>query len=90
MILHGLHSGVDWFGYAIWQEGVLLRSLSLNPAKIFEDIGAPQPFEAPFWAAGRPARPRPGKPTRYRLPFDPFDLSEAALRGLTGFTQAAS
>lgn len=87
MILLGLQSVVDWFGYAIWQDGVLLRSLSLNPAEIFEDIGPPQPFEAPFWADGRPARPQPGKPTRYQVPFGPFDLSEAALHALMGFTQ---
>jgi uncharacterized protein DUF6928 len=89
MILHAFHSVTDWFGYAIWQDGILLRSLSLSlyTGGVIEDIGTPLPFEAPFWAAGRPARPEPGKPTPFQLPFSPFDLSEAALSALMGFTQ---
>jgi hypothetical protein len=89
MILHAYHSVVDWFAYAIWQDGVLLRSLSLSryAGGVIEDIGTPLPFEVPFWADGRPARPEPGKPTPFPLPFHPFELSEAALRALMGFTQ---
>lgn len=87
MILHVVQSVVDFFGYAIWQDGVLLRSLSLNPVEVIEDIGAPQPFEAPFWADGHPARPAPGKPTRFPQPVDPYELSEAALRALMGYTE---
>jgi len=90
MILHAFNSVVDWFAYAIWQDGVLLRSLSLSlyTGGVIEDIGTPLPFEVPFWADGRPARPEPGKPTPFELPFHPFRLSEAALRALMGFTQA--
>jgi hypothetical protein len=89
MILHAFHSVVDWFAYAIWQDGVLLRSLSLSLSSgtVIEDIGAPLRFELPFWADGRPARPELGKPTPFRLPFHPFRLSEAALSALMGFTQ---
>ena len=90
MILHAFHSVTDWFAYAIWQDGVLLRSLSLRlyTGGVIEDIGTPLPFEAPFWADGRPARPEPGKPTPFPLPFHPFRLSEAALSALLGFTQS--
>lgn len=89
MILHAFHSVTDWFGYAIWQDGILVRSLSLSryTGGVLEDIGTPLAFELPFWAAGRPARPEPGKPTRLDLPFHPSELSEAALSALMGFTQ---
>jgi hypothetical protein len=86
MILHAYHSVVDWFAYAVWRDGVLLRSLSVTPGEVFEDVGAPLPFEAPFWAGGRPASPRPGEPTRYRLPFDPFELAAVTMHALVGFT----
>ena len=29
--LHAMHSVVDWFAYAIWANGKLVRSLSLSP-----------------------------------------------------------
>lgn len=63
MILHAYHSVVDWFAYAVWRDGDLVRSLSVNPDEVFEDVGAPLPFEAPFWAGGRPASGRTGGPT---------------------------
>jgi hypothetical protein len=84
-ILHVMHSVVDWFGYAIWEDGVLLRSLSLAPDEvIIEDIGPRPPFEAPFWAGKHPVVPAGGRPA-YTLPFHPLDLGEAALRDLLGF-----
>jgi len=79
---------VDWFAYAIWDDGVLLRSLSLAPGTgVIEDIGAPQPFEARFWAGEHPVIPVRGwpDPSPYPLPFHPLDLGEAALRELMGF-----
>jgi hypothetical protein len=88
MILHAMHSVVDWFAYAIWDDGVLLRSLSLAPGSgVIEDIGSPQPFEAPFWAGEHPVIPVRGwpDPSPYPLPFHPLDLGEAALRELIGF-----
>ncbi|WP_431046046.1 DUF6928 family protein [Roseateles sp. L2-2] len=49
--LHAMHSVVDWFAFAVWEDGRLIRSLSLAPdSGILEDIGEPLPFEAPFWA----------------------------------------
>jgi hypothetical protein len=75
----------DWFGYAIREDGALLRSLSLAPGEgIVEDIGPALPFEAPFWAGEHPVIPTPGRPA-YPLPFHPLDLGEAALRDLLGF-----
>jgi len=83
-----MHSVSDWLGYAVWQDGVLLRSLSLSPdSGITEDIGAPLPFEASFWAGEHPVASRlfPGRPP-YPLPFHPLELGEAALLELAGFT----
>lgn len=31
--LHAMHSAVDWFAFAIWQDGQLKRALSLSPAR---------------------------------------------------------
>jgi uncharacterized protein DUF6928 len=88
MILHAMHSASDWLGYAVWQDRVLLRSLSLSPdGGITEDIGAPLPFEASFWAGQRPvasSRVFPGGPP-YPLPFHPLELGGAALLELAGF-----
>src|SRR5947199_10748770 len=40
VLLHAMHSAVDWFAYAIWRGGTLQRSLSLSPdSGILEDIG---------------------------------------------------
>jgi hypothetical protein len=87
VILHAMHSASDWLGYAVWQDGVLLRSLSLSPdGGVTEDIGAPLPFEASFWAGERPVGSRlfPGG-APYPLPFHPLELGEAALLELAGF-----
>src|SRR5215472_18270221 len=46
--LHAMHSVVDWFAFAQWANGKLLRSLSLSPdSGILEDIGERLPFEEP-------------------------------------------
>jgi hypothetical protein len=67
----------DMFAYARWENGQLQRSLSANPVgQIWESIGIPEPFEAPFWAGQRPA------PAGYPLPFHPLDMSNAALRSV--------
>ncbi len=80
VILHAMHSVSDTFGYAIWENGSLVRSLCLSPADgIAENIGDPLSFEAPYWAGERPVR------GRYPLPFHPLELGEAALRALFGF-----
>lgn len=81
VILHAMHSVVDMFVYAVWENGTLVRLLAMTSDDgIVEDIGAPLPFEAPFWAGEHPVR------GRYSLPFHPLDLGGgAALRALFGF-----
>ncbi|WP_420719932.1 DUF6928 family protein [Streptomyces sp. NA13] len=40
----------------MWEDGHLLRSLSLSPdSGVIENIGTPLPFEQPYWAGDRPA-----------------------------------
>lgn len=71
VILHAMHSASNWLACAVWQDGVLLRSLSLSPGGgISEDIGAPLPFEASFWAGEHPVA---------------LELGDAALLALAGF-----
>ena len=54
--LHAMHSVVDWFAYASWANGKLVRSLSLSPdSGIMEDIGQRLPFEEPYWSGAHPA-----------------------------------
>jgi hypothetical protein len=81
VILHAMHSVVDIFVYAIWENGTLVRSLAMSSDDgIVENIGAPLPFEAPYWAGEHPVG------GQYRLPFHPLDLGgDAALRALFGF-----
>ncbi|PTA42898.1 hypothetical protein [Micromonospora sp. RP3T] len=88
IIIHGMHSGVDWLGFAVWEDGVLVRSLSLSPdGGIQENIGKPYDFELPYWAGEHPVEPVPGWHNQdpYPLPFHPLDLGEEALRALFGF-----
>jgi hypothetical protein len=90
LYLHAMHSVVDWFAYAVWIDGQLSRSLSLAPdSGIMENVGAPWPFEEPFWAGHHPAvDPEDTDPEDepYPLPFHPLDLAETALQELLGFT----
>jgi hypothetical protein len=83
--LHVMHSVVDWFAYAIWKDGNLVRSLSVAPdSGIVENIGDPLPFEVPYWSGIHPVEVDPGdKP--YPLKFHPLELGEEALRVLFGF-----
>lgn len=88
IIMHGMHSVVDWLGFAVWEDGILIRSLSLSPnGDIQENIGQPYDFELPYWAGEHPVEPVPGWPNQdpYPLPFHPLDLGEEALRALFGF-----
>lgn len=79
-ILHVTHSVVDWFAYAVWQDGQLQRALSLNPDRgVIEDIGERLPFEQRFWDGPRT------EDESYPLPFHPLDLGEAALAALFGY-----
>ncbi|WP_307849199.1 hypothetical protein [Micromonospora sp. U56] len=88
IIMHGMHSVVDWLGFAVWEDGVLIRSLSLSPGGgIQENIGTPYDFELPYWTGEHPVKPVPGWPNQgpYPLPFHPLELGEEALRALFGF-----
>ncbi|MEV8096969.1 hypothetical protein [Kitasatospora sp. NPDC085879] len=89
MVLHAMHSVVDWLAFAVWDDGRLVRSLSLSPDNgIVEDIGEPLPFELPYWAGERRAAviPWPDEDDEpYPLPFHPLDMGEDALRALCGF-----
>ncbi|MFI1336995.1 DUF6928 family protein, partial [Streptomyces sp. NPDC020845] len=91
LILHAMHSVVDWFAFAVWCDGRLIRSLSLSPDDgVIENIGDSFPFELPYWSGERPADvvPWPGEEKEpYPLPFHPLDLGEDALRALCGFIQ---
>lgn len=94
LVLHAMHSVVDWLAFAVWEDGRLVRSLSLSPRSgIIENIGEPLPFEQPYWAGDRPADivPWPGKEARtYPLPFHPLSFGEDALRALYGFVLEGS
>ncbi len=82
--LHAMHSVVDWFAYANWVNGRLMRSLSLSPDDgILEDIGPHLPFEEPYWSGEYPAVE--GEEDAYPFPFHPLDLSETALKALFGY-----
>ncbi|XVU20845.1 DUF6928 family protein [Actinoplanes sp. CA-054009] len=85
IIMHGMHSGSDGLCFAVWENGSLVRSLSVSPdGGVVEDIGEPYDFERPYWAGERPAGSTlPGGP--YPLPFHPLELGEDALRALFGF-----
>ncbi len=83
--LHAMHSVVDWFAFAQWSNGKLLRSLSLSPDNgVLEDFGPKLAFEEPFWAGEHPAVEE-NEEDDYPLPFHPLDLGEAALSSLFGF-----
>jgi len=81
--LHAMHSVVDWFAFAQWINGKLIRSLSLSPDRgILEDRGARLPFEKPFWSGQDPAT---DDPEGYPLPFHPLEMGEAALKEFFGY-----
>lgn len=83
--LHAMHSVVDWFAFAVWEDGRLIRSLSLSPdSGILEDIGEPLPFEAPYWAEQQRVPPDEGEEA-YPLPFHPLELGEAVLLARFGY-----
>jgi hypothetical protein len=83
-ILHAMHSVVDWFAYAQWSDGKLIRSLSLSPdSGILEDIGPRMRFEEPFWAGNHPVNA--DGDDAYPFPFHPLELGEVALAELLGY-----
>jgi hypothetical protein len=85
IIMHGMHSVSDWLCFAVWEDGELVRSLSLSPdGGIAEDIGEPYEFELPYWAGDHPVEPMFSEDP-YPLAFHPLDLGEQALRAFFGF-----
>lgn len=89
VVLHAMHSVVDWFAFAVWKDGQLLRSLSLSPdSGVLEDLGERLPFEQPYWGgqhgADDPEDMEAGE-APYPLPFHPLELGEAALREFFGY-----
>ncbi|MEU7977120.1 hypothetical protein AB0B63_01120 [Micromonospora sp. NPDC049081] len=84
--VHGMHSTFDSLCFAVWENGELLRSLSISPAAgIGENIGEPYDFEMPYWAGEHPVEPMLSEDP-YPLAFHPLDLGEQALRAFFGFT----
>ena len=82
--LHAMHSVVDWFAFAQWSDGQLIRSLSLSPdSGVLEDIGQRLPFEEPFWSGQHPVS-HDGEDD-YPFPFHPLELGEAALKEFFGY-----
>lgn len=78
VVLHAMHSVVGWFAFAIWQNGKLLRALSLSPdSGVLEDIGERLPFEQPYWAGEHPAD--------CSFHFHPLEMAESALSALFGY-----
>jgi hypothetical protein len=83
IVLHAMHSVVDWFAFAIWEDGVLKRSLSLSPSHgVMEDLGRHLDFELPYWSAEHPLY---GAGDDYPFVFHPLELANAALADQFGF-----
>lgn len=83
--LHAMHSVVDWFAYAVWERGRLVRSLSLSPdSGIIEDIGQRLPFEGSYWSGEHPAIDGEQEEA-YPFPFHPLELGEAVLKDRFGY-----
>ncbi|MGX1543586.1 DUF6928 family protein [Streptomyces adustus] len=89
LVLHAMHSVVDWLAFAVWEDGRLVRSLSLSPdSGIMENLGEPLAFELPYWNGDHPVTPWPDDDDEeYPLPFHPLELADDALRALCGFVQ---
>lgn len=86
--LHAMHSVVDWFAYATWTNGKLVRALSLSPDHgIMENIGPRLPFEEPYWSGENPAvdPDEEEEEDAYPFPFHPLELGEAALKDRFGY-----
>ena len=83
----GMHSGVDWFAYAAWSEGRLVRAISVSPdSGILEDVGDRLAVERPYWAGQYPVGGDTEAPgDRYPLPFHPLEFGEAVLDATLGF-----
>jgi hypothetical protein len=66
VVLHATHSAVDWLAFAIWRDGVLIRSLSLSPdSGVITSNSRP-----PSWTSGSAVTPagRPRTPATRTSP----------------------
>ncbi len=90
--LHAMHSVVDWFAFAIWENGGLIRALSLSPdSEIMEDIGKKLSFELPYWNGEHPVfDPEEEDEDDYPFKFHPLELGEAALNDFFGYVLEGS
>jgi hypothetical protein len=78
--LHAMHSVVDWFAFAKWENGKIIRALSVSPDSGFiENIGEKLSFEKAYWDGKHPVD------DDYPLPFHPLDLGEEALKHFFGY-----
>ncbi len=69
----------DYGGFSHYTGGNVVRSFSATRTHSIEDVGLPEPFEAPYWA-GEKAERAGG----IALPFEPRDLALAAERAWLG------
>ncbi|MFH8404058.1 DUF6928 family protein [Streptomyces sp. NPDC018019] len=82
-----MDSAVGWLGFAVWENGTLVRSLSLSPDEgAIEQIGEPLPLEQGFWAGQHAVELAPD----CSLPFHPLDLGAEVLRVFFGFVLEGS
>jgi hypothetical protein len=85
LVLHAMHSVVDWFAFGVWVNGALVRSLSVSPDNgVIEDIGPRLPFEASYWAGAHPVFDAEEEDD-YPLDFHPLELGDAALLAFFGY-----
>ncbi|WP_189400631.1 DUF6928 family protein [Arenicella chitinivorans] len=85
--IHAMHSVVDWFAFAKWEDRELTRSLSLSPdSGIIEDFGEKFEFELPYWKGAHPAIDRSEEDDEeYPFKFHPLELGEEFLKELFGY-----
>ncbi len=85
--LHAMHSAVDWLAFAKWENGKLVRALSLSPdSGILEEIGNRLAFEFDYWEGKHPAvDPEEEDKFDYPFVFHPLELGEAALKEFFGY-----
>jgi hypothetical protein len=87
--VHVMHSVADFLSFAVWEDGVLKRSLGVAPdSGVMEDLGERLPFERPYWEGRHPAvdpEDLEAGEAPYPLPFHPLELGEAALLAFLGY-----